>query len=676
MSLNRVSYLESWIRSPAAFRRHDVESDNSDEAYQDLPEDSLSSSYQSAFGPPSVSHRLNFNPYAGPGWGQASAEGAEYDRISISSSASRHPQHRNDEQEAPGRHFADKLREWTALDTTGAFEVTPTKRITQVCIAVIYCFLSAGIVFGFAALKPVLIAEGIYRQLCPPNSHEDVCYSQQLHLNLMFTIAAVATNVAALPVGAILDTHGPRVCGVIGSLSLIVGTLLFGLASRLPFDAYIPGYLFLSLGGPFVFISSFHLSNTFPARSGLILSLLTGAFDASSAIFLLFRLINEATHGGFTTPTFFAIYLLVPLFILTAQLSLMPATSYKTAGELVQQAQAHITADAHDRIDDSIADTDERDHRRAHRHHVISQIHDLLSDVDVDSDSDSILATTIRRPPKTQPRPHPSTTTTAPSIPRDGIWGVLHGQSALTQIRTPWFLLITLFTILQMLRINYFVATLRQQYTILLSSPERAATLNAVFDILLPVGGLLAVPLIGTILDTTSMPVVLFVLVAVATLIGALGCIRHSLAAGYANVVLFVLYRPFYYTAVSDYAAKVFGFRTFGKVYGLIICLAGVGNFAQTALDALTFRAFARDPVPVNVLLTVVTFVVGVVLVGFVWSRGQTWARAGDAAGALGDEGQVEGVVARDWEREPLVPGGGSQTVSGPYGSVAPERDQ
>lgn len=677
MSLNRVSYLESWIRNPAAFRRqhsHDVssslvnESDDSD-AYQDLPEESLSSSFQSTFNPPSVSHRLNFNPYAGPAWGQASVDDADDDRTSISSSTTK-PPHRNDFEEAPGRRFADKVREWTALETTGAFEVSPVKRISQVCVAVIYCFLSAGIVFGFAALKPVLIAEGVYRQLCPPDNQEDVCYSQQLRLNLMFTIAAVATNVAALPVGAILDTHGPRVCGVVGSLSLIVGSLLFGLASRLPFDAYIPGYLFLSLGGPFIFISSFHLSNTFPARSGLILSLLTGAFDASSALFLIFRLINEATQRGFTTSIFFMIYLLVPLFVLGAQLSLMPATSYKTAGELVQQAREHISAEAHDRVDDSIEDSHEgqrqRDDRRAHRHQVVSQIHELLSDVE----DDSALATDISNLSQPTANKATASTPTPNPQPASGVWGALHGRSALAQLRTPWFILITLFTILQMLRINYFVATLRQQYTYLLS-PSAAAHLNAVFDVLLPVGGLLAVPLIGTILDTTSTPTVLFVLVAVATLIGALGCVRHSLAAGYANIVLFVLYRPFYYTAVSDYAAKVFGFQTFGKVYGLIICLAGLGNFAQTGLDTMTFRLFGQDPVPVNALLTAVTLGVGVVLVGFVWSRARVMRTAATVTAEISteEEGGLDGIVRRDWEREPLVrPGGGG----GSYGSVVP----
>jgi hypothetical protein len=39
-------------------------------------------------------------------------------------------------------------------EPVGAFEVSSAKRLAQVICAVIYCLLAAGIVFGFAAIKP------------------------------------------------------------------------------------------------------------------------------------------------------------------------------------------------------------------------------------------------------------------------------------------------------------------------------------------------------------------------------------------------------------------------------------------------------------------------------------------------------------------------------------------
>lgn len=101
-----------------------------------------------------------------------------------------------------------------------------------------------------------------------------------------------------------------------------------------------------------------------------------------------------------------------------------------------------------------------------------------------------------------------------------------------------------------MTRINYFVATIRPQYEYLLGSYDAAVRVNEFFDVALPIGGLIAVPFIGLLLDKTSTPFVLTVLVIGAATIGVFGVLRDEWAA-YANVIVFVLYRPFYYTAVS-----------------------------------------------------------------------------------------------------------------------------
>ncbi|KAG8984268.1 hypothetical protein FRB90_005433, partial [Tulasnella sp. 427] len=45
--------------------------------------------------------------------------------------------------------------------------------------------------------------------------------------------------------------------------------------------------------GPLIFLSSFHLSNTFPAKAGLILSCVTGAFDASSIPYLIYDVLYD-----------------------------------------------------------------------------------------------------------------------------------------------------------------------------------------------------------------------------------------------------------------------------------------------------------------------------------------------------------------------------------------------
>lgn len=483
------------------------------------------------------------------------------------------------------------------------------------------CLFSAGVVFGYAALKPVLKKEGAYESICHGG---DTC--MEIHLNLMFTVAAVATNVAALPVGAILDHYGPRVCGVLGCVFLAIGALSMSFARNLPFDAFLVGYLFLALGGPFTYISSFQLSNAFPRHSGLILALLTGAFDASSALFLVYRIIYEKTGGTFGHHKFFLVYLVVPVVILGFQLTLLPRRSYKTVGEIIEVIEGPVYDDipvvpdagnADDQVDEQTALL--REEQRERRVSIVHNIEELLGSSEADKD---------KQVQREEARNEKS-----------GVWGVMHNRTAWEQICSPWFVLVCLFTVVQMTRINYFVATIRPQYEALLGSKQKAIEINNFFDLALPLGGIISIPFIGVILDHTSTVAVLTTLVTVATAIGVLGVLPYAWAA-YANVVLFVLYRPFYYTAVSDYSAKVFGFRTFGKVYGTIICLAGLLNFSQSGLDFLFHQTFRGDPVPVDLLLLALGLVIGFCLVGFVAVRARELGKKREA-GLVGN-GQGE----------------------------------
>jgi hypothetical protein len=105
------------------------------------------------------------------------------------------------------------------------------------------------------------------------------------------------------------------------------------------FDSYIPGYFFMGLGGPFLFISSMQLSNAFPRNSGQVLSILTGSFDASSCIFLLYRLAYYNDYR--VSPNiFFLSYLFFPVLSIVVQLWFMPKDSYKSEFEISAEASS------------------------------------------------------------------------------------------------------------------------------------------------------------------------------------------------------------------------------------------------------------------------------------------------------------------------------------------------
>ncbi len=87
----------------------------------------------------------------------------------------------------------------------------------------------------------------------------------------------------------------------------------------------------------------------------------------------------------------------------------------------------------------------------------------------------------------------------------------------------------------------------------------------------------------------------------------------------------------------SDYAAKVFGYATFGTVYGAIICLSGLFTFTQSGLQALLHNEFGDDPEPINLGLATAGLVLGVALVMYVDIQGRAMQRE-RAIAAMSDE--------------------------------------
>ncbi|RAL13714.1 putative MFS transporter [Aspergillus homomorphus CBS 101889] len=493
---------------------------------------------------------------------------------------------------------------------TPAYKVPTAKRLAQVAVTILACWFAAGIVFGFAALKPVLIAEGVYRDLCTDEElrdNVDVCLEQDLRLNFFFTISSITANVSALPVGTILDRYGSRVCGFAGCVLLAIGCALMAYSFSEPgFDGYIAGNFFLALGGTFIFVPSFQIANAFPKYAGTIVALVTGAFDASAAVYLFYRLAYEATNQSFTPQTFFTGYLIVPVLIFIALITIMPARDYQSAHQLelrIEKAE-DATRDVHDSDDDIESDSELFRIRRERAERRLKKIHKI----------DEVLGDRDERLEREQHEEERQATS--------AVWGALHGQPAHKQMLTPWFILITLTTVLQMLRMNYFIATIYAQYEYMLQSPTLAGQINSFFDVALPVGGVISTPFIGMLLDSLSVPSILGIIVVLTTVIGIFNSVP-VLWTGYVTVTLFVLLRPLYYSAMSDYATKVFGFATFGRVYGTIICFSGLVNFSQYGLDALTHGPFDGNPIPINIFFAGAGFVVGTALVAFVYLAGR-----------------------------------------------------
>lgn len=502
-----------------------------------------------------------------------------------------------------------------------------SKKVLQISCSIVWCLLAAGPVFGFAALKPILINEGVYRDRCDVNVAGDLslepCSAQDLRLNFLFTVACMVTNISALPVGSLLDNYGPQVTGAIGSVIIFLGAITMLLASKLTaVDGYLCGYTLLALGGPFVFISCFQLANSFPRNSGLILALLTGAFDSSSALFLVYRIIYT-NYFNLSVGQFFLYYLAVPVFIFVCQLTLMPHDSYKTIGTLAKIAETAIDETGMPMNKDLLLPEDRNglseylNHQQPNMNEHTSLLIRRASFNSFGARRDSTILRASRNSLKSiyeqraEDKLYEQT---------GGVFGIMHGYTITEQLKSPWFSLMTIFTTIQMLRINYFVATVKAQELFLYGDEKLATSINHFFDMALPLGGLCAIPFIGLILDNVSTLSVLWILSCISVAVGIFGCFAW-LPATYSGIILLVLYRPFYYTAVSDFCAKVFGFDTFGTVYGTIICISGLCNILQQVMDKATHSYFNMNPVPINSLLTSLTVIFAMAIIYYVRSQ-------------------------------------------------------
>jgi MFS family permease len=209
--------------------------------------------------------------------------------------------------------------EMNMKDDEHAHAILRSKPILFASIGAIHTLLSAGIVFGWASLLPVLRNEGI--SLSPSEFAR------------VFTHGAIGNYLSSLPFGLLLDRCGPKLCGMTASLLFGIGLMLCSFASRSTMCLDI-GFAIIGFAGPAIQLPTLHMARLFPAgeqaREGgsggaaLFMSAQAGAFDGGTFVFALVALFAELY--GLTSTTFFRLYLIVPCFTLLTAVFFWPHT--------------------------------------------------------------------------------------------------------------------------------------------------------------------------------------------------------------------------------------------------------------------------------------------------------------------------------------------------------------
>jgi len=121
---------------------------------------------------------------------------------------------------------------------------------------------------------------------------------------------------------------------------------------------------------------------------------------------------------------------------------------------------------------------------------------------------------------------------------------------------------------------------------------------------LLPVGMLVS-PIVGLVMKKlgVSKTFLLFqILLIFWTIILAL----PNLGVQVLGFILFSIVRAFYYSTLCTYLTEVFGWKNFGRLYGIAMFIGGLFGLLQYGIVEMTLRLFSGDFLPQTIIQLVI----------------------------------------------------------------------
>ncbi|XP_020501460.1 solute carrier family 43 member 3b [Labrus bergylta] len=173
------------------------------------------------------------------------------------------------------------------------------KRGLTFATGLLECLCFAGAVFGWASLVFVLKTDGYFSYLCTNTTGVNAtqvldCSGQDEQFSLVFTIASFMNNFLTLPNGFLFDRFGTTVARIFGILLYTMGSLMVAFSSSVLSNLLFPALSLLAVGGMLFLVTNMQVGNLFGSHRSTIITLYNGAFDSSSAIFLVIKLLHEA----------------------------------------------------------------------------------------------------------------------------------------------------------------------------------------------------------------------------------------------------------------------------------------------------------------------------------------------------------------------------------------------
>ncbi|XP_027874385.1 solute carrier family 43 member 3a [Xiphophorus couchianus] len=191
------------------------------------------------------------------------------------------------------------------------------------------CLCFAGVVFGYTSLVFVLKEDQYFSELCSNNTAsnsslvETDCRGQDEQFSLVFTIASFLNNFLSLINGYLFDRFGTMVTRLLAVSLYTTGTLFVAFSSAAYSLMLFPALSCIAVGGILLLMTNIQVGNLFAAHRSTIITFYNGAFDSSSGVFLIIKILHER---GISLQSSFIALSLCSIIHLARTFLLMPKT--------------------------------------------------------------------------------------------------------------------------------------------------------------------------------------------------------------------------------------------------------------------------------------------------------------------------------------------------------------
>uniref|UniRef100_UPI0037E9A25A equilibrative nucleobase transporter 1-like n=1 Tax=Semicossyphus pulcher TaxID=241346 RepID=UPI0037E9A25A len=468
--------------------------------------------------------------------------------------------------------------QWCGVGTSLRYRLTLVSGILE-------CLCFAGLVFGFTSLVFVLKKDGYFSALCVSGTgtNSTDCSRQDEQFSLIFTIASFLNNFVNLIIGYVFDRFGTLVTRLLGISLYTTGTLLVAFSSAAFSNLLFPALSLIAVGGVLFLLTNMQVGNLFPAHRSTIITLCNGAFDSSSSVFLLIKILYEQ---GISLRSSFLVLSLCSIIHLVRTFVLMPRThipytlpQYYNYGLNCGKANTYNVEQFEKMGDGAMPGSGEKDNMPP-----------AAQDGTEAQDSEKEVAS---------------------------FWSCV----------LSWFFMLNLLWLSVMqLRHYLFIGTLNSRLTRLANNdPDLVSQYTNAFA-MTQLCGVLCAPWNGLIMDRhkgkplapgeTEQEVDLRSSI-MSLFLTCLQCLLFSVCASipslplqYLTFVLQVLNRSFVYGGNAAFISIAFPASHFGKLFGMVMSLSAVFSLLQYPCFALVKGALGGDPFFVDIALIVLTLLV------------------------------------------------------------------